>query len=298
MLTLHRSLPSSNIFPKGCVLTIGNFDGVHIGHQALIDRVMAEAKSSGIPPVLMTFDPTPTEFFGFSKARIMNLRSKVNQLRALGIEHVFLLRFDQTFSKLSHEHFLQVVLLQKLNIKKLIIGDDFRFGYQRKGDIEFLRVQSAEKKFEVIEIPGINADNNRISSGYLRNLLEEGNFELASQYLGEPYALTIMANPTIGVDSYCRTQFITRLPSFVLHGTYQATAMKGEYIYPCVAVLNEVNNHYVHGSLYSYVPIIESRHPIKLAFIKKIRQDDSLNLCQGGPSSIKDDLEQLSIIQS
>ena len=133
---LHNLARFKSAFVNGCALTIGNFDGLHLGHQRVLHAVAAEAKARNLPSVVMMFEPLPIEFFAPDKApvRLMNLREKIQAFQSTEINYVLLVRFDAQFAGLSAEQFVEQILLDGLNVKHLVVGDDFRFGKRRQGD--------------------------------------------------------------------------------------------------------------------------------------------------------------------
>jgi len=195
---LHNpGLESSNISGMKCVATIGNFDGVHLGHQAIIKQVLAEAKKRNLPSLVVIFEPQPMEFFKGDQApaRLMRFREKYQALSEFDIDYVFCLKFDESLSQLSAESFVQKVLVSHLSIEHLVIGDDFRFGGDRLGDFALLKVAgqkygfSVEHTSTVLDEGADSTDSIRVSSTYVRSLLLDGRFAKAEEVLGRPYEL-------------------------------------------------------------------------------------------------------------
>ncbi len=180
-------------FDRGCALTIGNFDGVHLGHKHILKRLRQEADARKIPAVALIFEPQPKEFFaeklGFDKPpRLSPLRDKLRLLNETGcLDAVWVLRFNQTFANITADAFIQETLIDTLNTKYLLIGDDFRFGAKRQGDFELLSAQSA---FETAKTPSFMVENIRASSTVIREALSAGNIESANQLLGHDYILS------------------------------------------------------------------------------------------------------------
>jgi riboflavin kinase/FMN adenylyltransferase len=176
---------------KGCVATIGSFDGVHLGHQVILRQLIQVARAQGVPAVAIVFEPQPTEFFAGDKApaRLMRMREKLEALWAAGIDKVLCLNFNETLRNLSAEQFIDRVLVQGLAIKHLVVGDDFRFGCDRKGDYALLQTKGAELGFDVTDSHTLEIDGKRVSSTRIRHLLEAGNFPEAEKLLGKPYGI-------------------------------------------------------------------------------------------------------------
>ncbi len=168
----------------GGVATIGNFDGVHQGHQALLTKVVKTAKALGLPSLVITFEPQPLEYLVPQKSvpRLTRLREKFYLLAKSGIDHVLIIRFDEDMARLTPDEFIQL-LLDKLKVKHLIVGKDFRFGKNRQGDVELLK----KAGFTVLTQPDVMMDSERVSSTRIRQALLAGNHALAHRLLGRPY---------------------------------------------------------------------------------------------------------------
>ncbi|WP_251360060.1 bifunctional riboflavin kinase/FAD synthetase [Kangiella sp. TOML190] len=180
------------LFEHGCVATIGNFDGVHLGHQAIIRKLTVKAAELGLPSVVILFEPHPQEVFRQADppARLYKLCDKLEQLQLLGVDYVLCFRFNQEFRELSAHDFVEQILKQALRVQHLFIGDDFRFGYQRQGDFEFLK--SYDFAIEANESVVLERQNGavRISSSQLRAAIAISDFALAQKMLGRHYAIS------------------------------------------------------------------------------------------------------------
>ncbi|NVJ66063.1 MAG: bifunctional riboflavin kinase/FAD synthetase [Gammaproteobacteria bacterium] len=179
------------LFSQGSVATIGNFDGVHLGHQAIIKKLTAKAIDLSLPSVVVLFEPHAQEFFRPEQApaRLYKLTGKIMALKKLGVDYVLCLRFADELANLSAQDFVRRVLNQHLNIKHLFIGDDFRFGHKRQGDFELLK--SYDFAVEANQSVTIELDDSevRISSSLVRDLIEQGQFALTSKVLGKNYRI-------------------------------------------------------------------------------------------------------------
>ena len=172
-----RLIRSTNNFPyelvkSGSILTIGAFDGLHLGHQCLIKNLVKQAKIRCLPSVVMSFEPTPGEFFAREKppARLMRFREKFEALEKLGIDIFFCPRFDEDIRDLTADDFIRNLLIQKLNIKYLIIGDDFHFGRNRGGNFEQLERVKDILEFEIEKTLSVIISNKRTSSTLIRRI--------------------------------------------------------------------------------------------------------------------------------
>ncbi len=173
------------------VVTIGNFDGLHLGHQQLIEAVKQQAQASDAASAVVLFEPQPLEFLCSSCAppRLMSLGEKLHGLRQLGVHRVGLVHFDACFAKFSPEQFVQAVLVDKLHSVGVWIGDDFRFGYQRAGNVEVLKHLGEQQGFSVAQTPSFTLDGRRLSSTWLREKLAQADMTQAAQVLGRPYSI-------------------------------------------------------------------------------------------------------------
>ncbi len=174
------------------VLTIGTFDGVHIGHQKIIEQLNDEAKKIGGESVLFTFYPHPRVVLypeSHELKLIQTQTEKIDKLRRMGLQNLVVYPFSEEFAKLSALSFVRDYLVNKIHVKKLVIGYDHQFGKNREGNIEFLKEICDTYDFEVVEIPAQDIDNVKVSSTKIRRAIAEGDMELAAKYLGEPFEL-------------------------------------------------------------------------------------------------------------
>ena len=175
---------------NGCVLTIGNFDGVHSGHQEIIRRLTVKAKELGVPSVVISFSVTPQTFFGHPKARLSNFRDKHILLESLGVDKHLLIRFNKAFSETSANSFIKDVVMGRLNARYCLIGDDFRFGKGRLGDFSLLEKYAKLGGFSADKLGDIQIKGQRVSSSAIRSYLALGEFDKAEQLLGRPYSIS------------------------------------------------------------------------------------------------------------
>lgn len=174
------------------VVTIGNFDGVHLGHRVILDRVVDAAQSRCLPSVVVCFEPQPREFFNpdGAPARIFGLRDKYRMLKKAGIDYLVVLNFTEKFRALTAEQFVQRVLVKGLGVAHLFIGDDFRFGCDRSGDLTVLRQLGATYDYQVTASSTIQQDHVRVSSTRIRQTLAAADLATSEQLLGHRYALS------------------------------------------------------------------------------------------------------------
>ncbi len=183
-----KNLPAQ--FPA-CALTIGNFDGVHLGHQRILAHLRDKARALNLPTVVMLFEPQPQEYFlkDQAPARLMRLRDKVHKLAENGVDYVIVIKFDRHFASLDANTFIEQWLVEKLKIKFLSVGDDFRFGSNRQGDFSMLQQAGEKYGFIVEDNQTFTLQAQRISSTAIRQALSEDNLNVAAQLLGQPYQI-------------------------------------------------------------------------------------------------------------
>jgi riboflavin kinase/FMN adenylyltransferase len=190
-LELIRGLHNLRERHRGCVATIGAFDGVHRGHQAVIGEVISRARAAGLPSTVIVFEPLPREYFAPLQAppRLMSFREKVPVLRALGIDYLLRIQFDKRFAAVRATDFIRDVWVEGLGARHLVVGDDVHFGYGREGNIEMLREWGTRFGFSVGATSTVALQGERVSSTRLRALLSEGDFGAAERLLGRPYSM-------------------------------------------------------------------------------------------------------------
>ena len=191
MNRLFRDADGGTLFPQGSVVCIGAFDGLHLGHRALVRRAVGRAQALGVPAVALSFEPLPREFFSRDQPppRLTLARGKVQGLRELGADGVGLLRFDARLSAMSAEDFVRRLLVHRLAAREVWIGPEFRFGHKRGGDLPLLQAMGVELGFSAGEIEPVQALGERVSSTRIREALRAGDFLQAENLLGRPYAI-------------------------------------------------------------------------------------------------------------
>lgn len=191
-MNIYRHIPSGQSvqLPHALqrALAIGNFDGLHLGHQALLAKTVNTANDQQLTPAVMTFEPHPREFFTpqNAPARLSSLREKLEYFEEAGIEDVFVLRFNQTFAAITAQDFMHQVLKTSLSATTILVGGDFCFGAKRQGRVKDL-IQSG---FQLIDFPEVKVEHERVSSTLVRDALAEGNFTQAERLLGRPYSIS------------------------------------------------------------------------------------------------------------
>ena len=190
-MQLVRGLHNLRPQHRGCVATIGNFDGVHRGHQAILARLRERSAELGVPSCVLIFEPQPREFFApdVAPARLARLRDKLALLAAEGVDRVLCLSFNRRLRELSAAEFVHRVLVEGLGVQHLEVGDDFRFGCDRAGDFAFLAEAGEREGFSVEAACTVELDGIRVSSTRVREALDAGDFALAQHLLGRPFQI-------------------------------------------------------------------------------------------------------------
>lgn len=228
---LHNLRPEH----RGCVATIGNFDGVHLGHQAVFRLLQEKAAALGLPVTVVVFEPQPLEFFrpDCAPARLTRLREKLRALEDAGIDRVLVLEFNRHLAGIEAEQFVRSLLLDGLGVGYLYVGDDFRFGKDRRGDMEMLRRFGLQAGFGVEAMGSYQLHGERVSSTRIRELLVAGELALAEQLLGRPYRICgrvahgdargrTIGFPTANVDLHRRVSPLSGVYAVSVRGLQEA----------------------------------------------------------------------------
>lgn len=186
MMQIYRHIPS--ILQQPCALAIGNFDGMHLGHQELLKKLIENAQALHLTSAVMTFEPHPREFFAPESAppRLCSLREKLEHFAEVGVERVYVCHFNRNFAKVTADEFMQTILRDSLNAQAILVGEDFRFGAMRTGSI----VDFIDAKFNLISLPQVSLGEERVSSTRVRAALAAGDLQEATSLLGRPYSIS------------------------------------------------------------------------------------------------------------
>ena len=185
-MQVFRHIP--NTLQQACALAIGNFDGMHLGHQALLNKLTENAQALNLTSAVMTFEPHPREFFAPESAppRLCSLREKLEHFAEAGVEKVYVCRFNRSFAKVTATEFMQTILRDSLNAQAILVGEDFRFGAMRTGSI----IDFINAKFNLISLPQVNLNEARVSSTRVRAALASGDLQEATSLLSRPYSIS------------------------------------------------------------------------------------------------------------
>lgn len=286
MSRLFRDVVGGVLAPQGSVVCIGAFDGLHLGHRALVRHAVARARALGVPAVALGFEPLPREFFAKENPppRLMLARDKVATLRALGVDSVGLLRFDAKMAAITAEDFVRDMLVRRLGVREVWIGPKFHFGNRRGGDIALLQAMGTELGFVAGEIEPVHLNGERISSTRIREMLVAGDFARASDLLGRPYAIggRVVRGRQLGRTLGFPTANLRFPKTPALSGIY-ATWVHGVFEQPWPSVSSFGTRPTVEGveplleaHLFDFSGDLYGRH-IEVEFVAKLRDEEKFN---------------------
>ncbi|KLD75290.1 bifunctional riboflavin kinase/FAD synthetase [Xanthomonas hyacinthi] len=286
MSRLFRDVEGGTLFPQGSVVCIGAFDGLHLGHRALVRHALARARALGVPAVALSFEPLPREFFAPAAPppRLTLARAKVEGLQQLGVDSVGLLRFDLRLSSMSAQDFVRRTLVDRLQAREVWIGPAFRFGHKRGGDIALLREMGAQLGFSAGEIEPVHLREERISSTRIRELLVTGEFAHAAELLGRAYAIDgrVVRGKQLGRTLGYPTANLRFLRTPALSGIY-ATWVHGVGEQPWPSVSSFGTRPTVQGveplleaHLFDFQGDLYGRH-IAVEFVAKLRDEETFS---------------------
>lgn len=284
MTRIFRDPDGGPLCPKDSVVCIGAFDGLHLGHRALLDHALGRARALGVAAAVLGFEPLPREFFARDglPPRLQLVGDKLRHLQTMGADVVGLLRFDGRLSAMSAEAFVERVLVERLRAREVWVGPDFRFGRGRAGDLALLQAMGAEAGFVAGTIAPVQVDGERVSSTRIRSALKDGDFATGTRLLGRPYAIGgrvvrgKQLGRTLGYPT-ANLRFAGKLPA--LQGIY-ATWVHGVGDAPWPSVSSFGTRPTVDGK----EPLLEAHlfdfdgdlygHRIEVEFVAKLRDEE------------------------
>ena len=284
-MELIRGLHNLKPEHAGCVATIGNFDGVHLGHQELFEQLRRAAGEKNLPSCIVTFDPLPHEFFAGpekSQARLTYFREKIHAIKLHAPDRILMLRFDAGLAGLEANDFIQQVLVDGLGIKQLIVGDDFRFGKKRQGSFQTLVDAGNAHGFQVTPTETFSIGGARVSSTRVRAHLEAGELELAAELLGRPYSMEgrVVYGRQLGRTlGYPTANILLKRHKTPIHGIFvvQVTDDKNQTFYGMANVgerptIEGQGETLLEVHLFDFSANIYGAH-LKTVFLHKIRKE-------------------------
>lgn len=282
MMKIVRHIEDRSFSLPKPILTLGNFDGIHVGHQALLQRVVQDAKSQGGRSVVLTFEPHPLKILAPERAPrlILTHKDKMLLLQSLGVDVVIVQQFNRAFAKVEAAEFVRRYLIDRLKVHKMWVGRDLRFGKDRKGRVEDLTQGGAEGGFEVGIIDPVRVEGERVSSSRIRELIERGVVDEVHKFLGRYHFVSGRVVPGhqrgrhLGFPT---ANIVTRTEVLPLDGVYATIIQVGERQWPSVTNIGlnptfgdgpRTIESYIfdfHGDLYG--------QPVRLFFVKRIREE-------------------------
>lgn len=306
MNRLFRDASGPSLAPRGSVICIGAFDGMHLGHRAVLARVCERARELNLDSVVASFEPLPREFFarGRPMPRLSSAREKIEQFRAAGIDLALLLRFNAALAAMSAQDFVERVLVKRLNAREVWVGEGFRFGHARGGDVELLQRLGREHGFSAQALEPVVVEGERISSSAIREALAGGSFELAARWLGRPFAIgghvvrgqqlgRKLGYPTANLRLGSRTSPVEGIFAVRVHGV-------GDAPHPGVASLGvrpTVNGKepLLEAHLFDFAGDLYGRR-IQVEFVEKLRDEEKFADLDAMVKQIDRDAEQARAI--
>lgn len=290
---------------ESCVATTGKFDGVHLGHQLILDQLKQKAEQFDQPSLVILVEPHPEEFFagdaGSCPARLTILQEKLELLESFGIDFVFQLKFDLALSELSAEDYIEEILVKGLGVKSFIVGSDFRFGHKRKGNFALLSQAGKQFGFEVVETATYERNGHRISSTFIREQLAKADFTLVEQLLGRPFSIKgeVVRGKQLGTDMGFPTCNINpqrlRIP---LHGVYACEVRLGDQYRPAAVNIGYRPTVTESGEALLEAHILDFNEDlygktIEVIFRQKIREETKFSGLEALKQQISADVEQV-----
>lgn len=293
-----------NLRPKhhGCVATIGAFDGVHLGHQAVIGHLLEKSAELDLPSMIMVFEPLPREYLSPVKApaRIMSFAEKFRALEALGVHRLLRIRFNRQLRHMSAQRFVDEIFIAGLGVRYVVLGDDFRFGSDRQGDIDFIVEHGRRYGYEAVSTPTLTVRGERVSSTRIRQALENADFATAEELLGRPYSMSgrVIYGRQIGHEMGTPTANIElRRLRAPLSGVYvvrvSGAGLKGEPGVANVGVRPTVNDS-IKANLEVHVldrQIDLYGRRIEVTFLHKLREEQKFDSVEELRENIARDIE-------
>ncbi len=298
-MQVYRGIPRRA--QHSVALTIGNFDGVHRGHRALLDKLTAKARELGLPAAVMTFEPNPREFFAPQAApvQLTSLREKLQLLAECGVDQAYVCRFNARFAALSAEEFIER-LVHGLGVRHLIIGDDFRFGKGRCGDFAMLQQAGVEHGFGVEAMETLVHEGERVSSSAVREALDEGDLEHATRLLGRPYCISgrVVHGDKIGRQlGFATANIQLKRPRAALSGIFVVTVEGvGERSFEGVASLGvrptvtAVGRQTLEVYIFDFSGDLYRAH-LRVNFLHKLRDETKFDTLEALTAQIAQDVE-------
>ena len=294
-----KSLKDIPTPPDNCAVAIGNFDGIHQGHRKILNALIQEAKNDNLYPLLLTFHPHPAKILAEKRIElIQTIEQRLNEIKKFGVQMTVVLSFDSSFAHTSSEEFIRTIILKKLRAKKVIVGDNFRFGRNREGDVTKLRELAYRYGFSVCSIPPVTVQDSVVSSSLIRKFLHLGEIEKANTLLGKPYEIegTVIRGKSRGKRLGFPTANIHPLNDIAPPGVFISKTEIGSKMYPSIThvgskpTFNE-KDVMIESFIIDYDNSLYKKK-LRVLFLKKIRDEKKFNTPESLSRQIRKDLEQ------
>jgi riboflavin kinase / FMN adenylyltransferase len=282
-MRILRSVPVAA--RASAALTIGNFDGVHVGHQVMLTRLRDGARTGGLVPCAMTFEPHPREFFAPDQAptRLTSLREKLELLAAHGIETAYVMRFDYRLAQIGADDFVERILVRGAGARYLLIGDDFRFGARRSGDLNLLKRHADRLGYVVEAMTSVVVEGERVSSTAVRDALAAGKLSRAARLLGRPYSISgrvvrgdglgrKLGYPTANVQMKHNRPPLTGIFAVEVHGAAN-TPLRGVASLGVRPTVKQQGAPVLEAFIFDFDRAIYGRH-VRVDFFEKLREEE------------------------
>jgi riboflavin kinase/FMN adenylyltransferase len=284
--------------PADCAVAIGNFDGIHRGHQKIIRVLLTTAEKEGLYPLLLTFHPHPAEILTDRKIELLQtLEQRLDEIKRSGVQMVVVISFDHAFAQVSPEEFIQTIIQQKLKAKMVVVGENFRFGKEREGDVNKLSGLAEKYGFSVQSVPPLIIDDSVVSSSLIRNLLHQGKIESANRLIGRPYEIEgpVIRGKSRGKKLGFPTANIHPLNDITPPGVFVSKITVGSQILPSVTHVGSKPTFgekeiMVESYIIDYDDSLYDKK-LRLQFLKKLREEKKFDTPEALSLQIKNDLK-------
>lgn len=285
--------------PDNCAVAIGNFDGVHKGHRKILRVLIEDAKKNNLFPLVLTFHPHPAKILTKRKIELLQtIEQRLNEIKKSGVQMTVVLSFDHTLSQITAEEFIRNIILQKLKAKKVIVGDNFRFGKDREGNVTKLHEMAPRYGFSIQSIPPVIVQGSVVSSSLIRKLLHKGEIIKANTLLGRPYEIegTVVRGKSRGTRLGYPTANIHPLNDIAPPGVFITEVGIGTQIFPSVThvgskpTFNE-EDVMIESYIIDYSNSLYKKN-LHVFFLKKIREEKKFKTPEALSLQIKNDLEK------
>ena len=307
-MVIFKETETFSALERGCVATIGKFDGVHLGHQVILQQLKEKAAQCNLPAVVILIEPHPEEFFSNklvdSPARLSTFDEKIGLLESFGIGYVYRMRFDRELSELSPQIYITNILVDGLGINDFIVGKDFRFGHRREGDFKLLKDYGSRYHFEISEAKTYQHEGRRVSSTYVRELIAASDFEKARELLGRKFSMKgiVLHGKKLGAQlGFPTCNIDPQRQNLPLKGVFAAEVRFKEAAYSSVVNIGYRPTVDSDSKALLEVHILDFDQQIydeelEITFVQKVRDEKKFDGLEALKLQIKSDVEETRLI--